>query len=103
MYKCFSWVEDSPCYKRNSAEISVEFQVLAHYLRLGYMISWVGFPFFLNGLGYQMPCGPLVGFRETKIHSRAHGGCHLSTFSGRGVTESDYGLTLRENFEVLIL
>ena len=34
VYQCFSWVEDSPCCKRDSVEISVEFQVLAHFLKI---------------------------------------------------------------------
>ena len=41
---------------------------------------------FSNGLGCHMPCESLDEFWETEIHSRAHDGCHVSTFSGRGVT-----------------
>ena len=37
-----------------------------------------------------MPCGPLIEFRETKTHLRVPGGCHVLTFSGRGVTPLDY-------------
>ena len=33
-----------------------------------------------------MPCGLLFGFQETETHSRARGGCHVSTFLSRGVT-----------------
>ena len=32
--KYFSLVRGSPCYKRDSAEISVEFQVLAYFLKI---------------------------------------------------------------------
>ena len=65
--KCFSWA-------KGRSYISIMF----------------GFPFFFkkNGLGYQMPCGLLFGFQETETHSRARGGCHVSTFLGRGVTLS---------------
>ena len=33
-----------------------------------------------------MPCESLDGLRETKIHSRARDGCHMSTFSDHDVT-----------------
>ena len=33
-----------------------------------------------------MPCELLFGFQETETHSRARGGCHVSTFLGRSVT-----------------
>ena len=39
---------------------------------------------FSNGLGYQMPYGPLIEFRKTGTHSRVRNGCHMSTFLGRG-------------------
>ena len=50
-----------------------------------------------NGLGYLVPCESLDGFRETGTHSRARGDCHVSTFPGRGVTQTmdsirNYGL-----------
>ena len=41
---------------------------------------------FSNGLGYEMPYGQLIEFWEIETHSRVHGGCHMSTFSDRGVT-----------------
>ena len=33
-----------------------------------------------------MPYEPLVEFHETETHSKVHDDCHVSTFSGRGVT-----------------
>ena len=33
-----------------------------------------------------MPCESLDGAWRTGTHSMAHGGCHVSTFPGRGVT-----------------
>ena len=47
----------------------------------------IGLPFFSNGLGYQMPYGPLIKFRETEIHSKVRNGCHVSIIPGRGVTK----------------
>ena len=38
---------------------------------------------FSNGLWYQMPCGFLVGFGETRTYLRTRGYCHVST-SGSG-------------------
>ena len=35
-----------------------------------------------------MPYGSLNGFREIGTHSRARDDCHVSTFSGQGVTQS---------------
>ena len=37
---------------------------------------------------YRLPCESLDGAWETGSHARARGGCHVSTFSGRGVTTS---------------
>ena len=44
----FSWARGSPCYKQNSAKILIEFQVLAHFLkiRIHDKLGWVGFSFF---------------------------------------------------------
>ena len=33
-----------------------------------------------------MSCGPLIVFQETGIHSKVRDSCHVSTFSGQGVT-----------------
>ena len=55
------------------------------FLGLGYMIGRVS-SCFSNGLECQMPCRPLNEFRETGTHSRVRGGCHVSTFSGQGMT-----------------
>ena len=41
---------------------------------------------FSNGLGYQMPCRPLIEFREIRTHSRVRDDCHMSIFSDRDVT-----------------
>ena len=41
-----------------------------------------------NRLGCLVPCESLDEFRETRIHSKAHDGYHVSTFSGWGVTLS---------------
>ena len=55
------------------------------FLGLGYMIGWVDYCF-LNGLEYQMPCGPLNEFLKTGIHLKVRGDYHVQTFPGRGVT-----------------
>ena len=78
----------SPCFKWNSAEISVEFQVLVHFLKSRIHDKLGLGSRFSNRLGYQMPCGPLVEFRETETHSRAHDDCHVSTSHGQGMTIS---------------
>ena len=41
---------------------------------------------FSNGLGFHMPCESFDGFLKTETHLRARDDCHVSTFSGRGVT-----------------
>ena len=61
-------------FKRNSAKILIEFLKLKYFLKFRShdRSGWVSV--YLNGLGYQMSCGPLVGFQETGIHSRVHDG-----------------------------
>ena len=44
--------------------------------------------YFVVKLGYLKPCESLDGAWENGTHSRARGGCHVSTFSGRGVTDT---------------
>ena len=87
VYKCFSWAGGRPCFKRNSIEILVIFQVLEYFLkfRVHDKSGWISV--FSNGSGYQMPCGPLNEFRKTETHSKVRGDCHLSTLfkSGRDI------------------
>ena len=33
VYKCYSWAGGMPCFKQNSAEISIKFQVLEYFLK----------------------------------------------------------------------
>ena len=86
LYELFFWARGSPCFKRSSAEFSTEFYELEIIFQI-YRTSqkWI-VNHFLNGLGYQMPCGLLFGFQETETYSRARDGCHVSTFLGQGVT-----------------
>ena len=42
--------------------------------------------YFLIELGYHISYESLDRAWETKTHSRARGGCHVSTFPGRDVT-----------------
>ena len=44
--------------------------------------------------GYHKPCESLNGAWETGSHTRVRGGCHVSTFPGRGVTFSKCGLII---------
>ena len=80
IYKLFSLAGGKTFFKRNFTEISVEFLKLKYFLKFRShdRSGWVSV--YLNGLGYQMPCGPLVGFREIGTYSRARDGCHVSTF-----------------------
>ena len=41
---------------------------------------------FVNEQRCHKPCESLNGAWETRTHSRARGGCHVSTSPGRGVT-----------------
>ena len=86
VYKCFSWVGSRLCFKRNSVEILVEFQMLEYFLkfRVHDRSGWVSV--FSNVLEYQMPYKPLIEFLKTETHSRVHSDCHVLTFSSRGVT-----------------
>ena len=80
---CFSWAGGRPCFKRSFAEVSIEFEELDYFLNL---VNLIGVVFrFSNGLGYKMPCGLLIGYRENRTHLRARDSCHISTFPGRGV------------------
>ena len=56
-------------------------------MTVGYLDNVVGRVVYRlsNGLGYHEPCESLYGFWETGTHSRARSGCHVLTFSGRGV------------------
>ena len=66
---------------RQNPQVSIYFQNLVNLIRrVDYRYS--------NGLGYLVPCESLDEFRKTGTHSRACGGCHVSTFPGRGVTNS---------------
>ena len=60
--------------------------MLKYFLKFRVHDSRVGFSFSSNGLGYQMPCGPLIKFQKIETHSRVCDGCHVSTFSGRDMT-----------------
>ena len=46
VYKCFSWTGSMPCFKRNSVEILVKFQVLEYFLRFRVHDRSGEFPFF---------------------------------------------------------
>ena len=68
-----------PVYKWNSIEFSIDFRELKN---LGIMsLGWV----FVFQTGYHiiMLCEFLVGFWETRSHSRTRDGCHVSTFKSR--------------------
>ena len=77
---CFSWAGGCLVFKRSSAEFSVKILMFIHFQNNRVVDC------FPNGLGYQKPCGSLDGAWETGTHSRARGGCHVSTSPGRGVT-----------------
>ena len=84
-YFCFLWAGGSPFYKQGSAEFSVKIRELKYFLtykpyRLGRVLYFL--------LCYDTVCLASLWMvsRETKTHSKARGGCHVSTFSGRGVT-----------------
>ena len=49
---------------------------------------------FSNGLGYHMSCESLDGTWETKIHLKAHDGCHVSTFPSQDVTNKGFFVVL---------
>ena len=82
---CFSWIEGSRCFKRNSVEFSTKSLWLNYFPKFNQLMGGV-VNRYSNGLGCLMLCESLNGFRETETHLRAHGGCHMSTFPGRGVT-----------------
>ena len=66
----FSWARGSSNFKRNSIEISVEYLGLEYSLKFWShdRSDWVSF-FFLNCLGYRMPCEPLIGFQKIRIYT----------------------------------
>ena len=59
-----------------------------YFLNLVNTIGGVGYHL-SNGLGCHMPYESLDDFWETGTHSKARDGCHMSTFSGRGMTENE--------------
>ena len=66
-------------FKRNSTEILIEFLELKYFLKFRSYDRSGKVSVYLNGLSYQMSCGILVEFWETKTHSKTRNGCHMST------------------------
>ena len=69
-------------YRWNSVEFSIDFRELGIFLKSCH-VGRVGIPVFQTGYDIIMSCRFLVGFRETRAHSRTHSGCHMSTFGSR--------------------
>ena len=65
-----------PVYKRNSVEFLIDFRELGYFINLLSNRLGVGIFIFQIGCDILMPCGFLIGFRETGTHSRTRGGCH---------------------------
>ena len=61
------------CFKRSSAEFSVKILMFIHFQNNRVVDC------FPNGLGYHRFCESLDGPWETRTHSKARDGCHMST------------------------
>ena len=66
------------------AKISIKFLKLKYFLKFRSHNRSGQIFVYLNGLGYQMPYGPLIGFQEIVTHSMLRDGCHVSTLFGSG-------------------